>query len=47
MTFFVIRTYDGKALIQTVTRIEKNILNFLMTDLDLALSTGKVCEVTV
>ena len=41
MTFFVIRTYDGKALIQTVTRIEKNILNFLMTDFGLSVINWK------
>ena len=31
MPFVVIRTWDGKTLAQTVTRIEKNTPNFLMT----------------
>ena len=32
MPFVLIRTWDGKTLAQTVTRIEKNTPNFLMTD---------------
>ena len=32
MPFVLIRTWDGKTLAHTVTRIEKNTPNFLMTD---------------